>query len=155
MHVQQSLSNRATLFAKKLWSHWRGGLWWEGEVNTLIIVAAKIYGLIREGGLCWEWPLREGLLYVSGGGLNRGKNIIMVKYLKMPLKTYCIYQGPISAVSGKGERIGLRKDFSSLITMITLASIVFSTLYNKPRSPVDLIFYWYQATGPAYACNYK
>ena len=44
------------------WPHQRGGLWWEGEVNTLIVVTENIYGLIREDGICWEWPLREGLL---------------------------------------------------------------------------------------------
>ncbi len=31
--------------------------------STLIVVAAKICGHIREHGLCWGWPLREGLLY--------------------------------------------------------------------------------------------
>ncbi len=31
----------------------------EVPVNTLmIVVEEKIHGLIREGGLCWEWPLR-------------------------------------------------------------------------------------------------
>ncbi len=39
-------------FAKKLWPHLWCGLWWEAEVNALIVVAAQIYGLIREGGLC-------------------------------------------------------------------------------------------------------
>ncbi len=29
------------------------------------IVVAKICGLTREGGLCWEWTLREGPLYSS------------------------------------------------------------------------------------------
>ncbi len=32
----------------------------EGEVNTFMVVAAKSWGLIREGGLCWEWPLKRG-----------------------------------------------------------------------------------------------
>ena len=31
----------------------------------MIVVAAKICGLIREGGLCSEWPLREGRLYTE------------------------------------------------------------------------------------------
>ncbi len=64
-YIQESLSNKATLFAKKLWPYQRGDLWWEGEVNTytFTVVAPKIYGLIREGGLRWEWPLREGPLY--------------------------------------------------------------------------------------------
>ncbi len=39
-----------------------GGLWWEGEVNTLIVAVAKICGLIR------GWPLlrvasKRGTLY--------------------------------------------------------------------------------------------
>ncbi len=29
----------------------------------VIYINQKIYGLIREGGLCCEWPLRKGLLY--------------------------------------------------------------------------------------------
>ncbi len=28
------------------------GFWREGEVNALIVVAAKSFGHIREGGLC-------------------------------------------------------------------------------------------------------
>ncbi len=43
----------------------RGGLWWEGEANALIVAGAKTCGHIREGGLCWEWPLREGPLYID------------------------------------------------------------------------------------------
>ncbi len=34
-----------------------------GRNNAFIQAAAKNCGHIREGGLCWEWPLREGLLY--------------------------------------------------------------------------------------------
>ncbi len=46
------LSYEATPFAKKLWPHQIGGLWLEGEVNILrVVVAAKIYGFTREGGL--------------------------------------------------------------------------------------------------------
>ena len=40
----------------------RAGLWWEGELYTLKAVVTKICGLIRGGGLCWEWPLTEGPL---------------------------------------------------------------------------------------------
>ncbi len=29
-----------------------------------IAVAPKICGHIREGGFCWEWPVKEGLLYI-------------------------------------------------------------------------------------------
>ncbi len=32
------------------------------QVNEFTVAAAKIFGHIREGGLCWEWPLREELL---------------------------------------------------------------------------------------------
>ncbi len=56
--IEWSLSNKAILFAKKLWPHSGGGLCWERYVNTLIVAGAKICDLIREGGLCWEWPLR-------------------------------------------------------------------------------------------------
>ena len=38
----------------------RGSVWWEGELNTFIVGAARICGHIREGGLCWEWLLRGG-----------------------------------------------------------------------------------------------
>ena len=62
IHVQESLSNKATLFAKKLWPHWKkGDLRWEGEVNTSIVVAAKI----DDHGLYWQWPLWEGPLYLE------------------------------------------------------------------------------------------
>ena len=36
-----------------------------GEREELIIVVANICGLIREGGLCWEWSLRETTVYTS------------------------------------------------------------------------------------------
>ncbi len=32
---------------------------------TLVVVAAKISGHIRECGLCWEWPLRDWPLYIA------------------------------------------------------------------------------------------
>ncbi len=35
-----------------------------------MVVAAKSCGLIREGGLCWEWPLREGPLYTNINVIN-------------------------------------------------------------------------------------
>ncbi len=36
----------------------------EGEKkNTWIVVVETIYGFIKKHGLCWEWPLIEGLLY--------------------------------------------------------------------------------------------
>ncbi len=34
-----------------------------GRSNAFIVAAPKNCGHIREGGLCWEWPLREGPLY--------------------------------------------------------------------------------------------
>ena len=33
----------------------------------MVVVMAKIYGHTREGGLCGEWPLREGPLYIHIG----------------------------------------------------------------------------------------
>ncbi len=32
-------------------------------MNAFITEMAKLFGHIREDGLCREWPLREGLLY--------------------------------------------------------------------------------------------
>ena len=60
---KESPSNKATLFVKNLWPYQRGGFQREGEVNAFIVAAPKICGHIREGGLCGEWPLREGPLY--------------------------------------------------------------------------------------------
>ncbi len=59
----KSLSNKATLFVKKLATLERWP-WREGEVNAFIVKVAESPGHIREGGLCWEWPLRVGLLYM-------------------------------------------------------------------------------------------
>ncbi len=56
IHAEQSLSNKATLFAKNC-GHIREVAFGEREnhvhdVITLIVVAAEIYGHTREGGLC-------------------------------------------------------------------------------------------------------
>ncbi len=59
--LQLSPSDKATLFAKKLWPHYRGGLWQEGEVNAFIVVATKHSGHIR------GWPL---LRVATKGGIT-------------------------------------------------------------------------------------
>ncbi len=51
--IQSSLYNKATLFGKKC-GHIREAAFGEREkyMIAFIVVAAKTYGLIREGGLC-------------------------------------------------------------------------------------------------------
>ena len=36
----------------------------EGKRSMMIVAVAKRCGLMREGGLIWEWPLREVPLYI-------------------------------------------------------------------------------------------
>ncbi len=50
--MYSSLSDKPTLFAKQLPPYQRSGIWCNCEVNTFVVVAAKVYGRIREGGLC-------------------------------------------------------------------------------------------------------
>ncbi len=51
---------------KNMWSFKTGGLSWRWFLKTgfTVVVVANIFGLIREGGLWWEWPLREEVLYM-------------------------------------------------------------------------------------------
>ncbi len=55
--VQQSLSQKATLLAR--WcGHITDGIWREEKLNAFIEIAPKVLGHIREGGMCWEFPLK-------------------------------------------------------------------------------------------------
>ncbi len=52
-----------------------------------MVVVEKIYGLIGEGSLCLEWPLREGLLY-------SGFDIVLL-LLRTNTKMPCMFRGLI------------------------------------------------------------
>ena len=93
--VQQSLSNKATLFAKKLWPHQRGGLWREGEVNASIVAAPKICGPHQRGGPLLRVATKRGttvpiLLETSG---SVAQNVHLLGLLEEPGTLPGHYQG--------------------------------------------------------------
>ncbi len=49
--IPQSPSDQANLCANKLWSHYRGGPWQEGELDAFILIAANSFGDTSDGGL--------------------------------------------------------------------------------------------------------
>ncbi len=69
----------------KSWPLLRG----TSKYTRLTVVAEKLYGHIREGGLCCQWPLREGSLYYYHA--IDGLHMLYVSDLLFRLVTYTLY----------------------------------------------------------------